>query len=274
MSVLVVARWDARASLRDRWFLALALAFGILTLAASLTSLAGLRVVGLASFDRAAAALLYLAQLFVPLIGLTLGAGWLAGEREAGALEFLLAQPIPRGWLYTGRFWGLGVSTLGALWVGYGAAGTVLAWAAGTNRLGVFLALVGLCSLLALATLSVGLCISAFSSTRQKAVVAALLVWLGAVMLADLAVLATAVALRLPAGVTLILGALNPVSAFRMAGLLLITRSPELWGPLGLLAVDRLGYTGALAVLVGTLGAWTAAPWAVGAARFARVRRP
>ncbi|MDR5709292.1 MAG: ABC transporter permease subunit, partial [Armatimonadota bacterium] len=196
MTALIMARWDARASLRDRWFLSLAFAFWALTLAAAATALAGLRVIGLSSFARAAAALIHLAQLFVPLLGLTLGAGWLAGDRETGALEFLLAQPVSRGALYAGRYGGLAASVLSAIWLGYGAAGVVLAWGAGPEHVGVFLALVGLSSLLAMATLSVGFLISAFAPTRGRALGWALLVWLGFVVLQDLGVLGAALSLR------------------------------------------------------------------------------
>ncbi|MCS7171888.1 MAG: ABC transporter permease [Armatimonadetes bacterium] len=274
MTALILARWDARASLRDRWFLSLAFAFWALTLGAAFTALAGLRVVGLSSFDRAAAALLHLAQLFIPLLGLTLGAGWLAGDRETGSLEFLLAQPISRGALYAGRYVGLAASVLSAIWLGYGGAGIVLAWGAGAEHGGTFLALVGLSSLLALSMLSVGLLISAFAPTRGRALGWALLAWLGFGVLGDLGVLGAALSLRLPSWAVLLLAALNPLSAFRMSGILLVTHSPELLGPLALLAVDRLGQTGALLALLAILGGWSGVSYAVGHLRFTRVVRP
>jgi Cu-processing system permease protein len=210
VSAVVVARWDARATFRDRWFVALAAAFGVLTLGAAAVSLAGLQVIGLASFDRAAATLVGLAQLFVPLLGLTVGAVWIAGDRETGALEFHLAQPLSRGTLYAGRWLGVATSVLAATWAGYGAAGAVLAWGAGTDRLVTFLTLVGLSSLLALAMLSVGFSLSAFAVSRGRALGAALLAWLGFVLLGELGVLGTAVAFRLPPTVLLVLAAATP----------------------------------------------------------------
>lgn len=269
-----VARWEARAVLRDRWFLALATAFAGLTLGAAAVSLAGLQVIGVASFDRAAATLVGLAQLFVPLLGLTVGAVGIAGDRETGALEFQLAQPIPRGALYGGRFLGVAASVLAATLAGYGAAGVVLAWGAGTDRLSAFLALVGLSSLLAVAMLSVGFALSAFASSRGRALGAALLAWVGFVLLGDLGVLGTAVAFRLPPIVLLLLAAANPVSAFRMASVLAITGSPELLGPLALLEVDRLGHSGAMGSLVGILVAWAAGAYGVGRLRFVREPQP
>ncbi len=266
----VVARWDLRAALRDRWLWTLAAAFGVMTLAASAVALSGLRVLGLSSFDRAAAALLSLSVLFVPLMGLVLGALWISGERESGALDFLLAQPVGRVGLYVGRFLGLAAAVTSATWSGYGGAGLVLAWGAGTDRLPAFLWLVLLSTLLGLASLSVGLAISAAATTRGRGLGAALLTWLTFALLTDLGVLAAALALRLPSAVLLILAAANPLSAFRIAGLAVVTRTPELLGPVGMLAVDRLGVVGTAVTLCGVLLAWTAAGLAVGLRWFVR----
>ncbi|MFN3285724.1 MAG: ABC transporter permease subunit [bacterium] len=270
----VLARWDARAALRDRWLWALAAAFGVMTLGAAALALSGLRVVGLSSFDRAAAALVHLSMLFVPLMGLVLGSLWIAGDRESGALDFLLAQPTDRSALYVSRYLGLAGAAVSATWVGYGAAGLVLAAGAGTERLGSFLWLVALSTLLALASVSVGLAISAASPSRGRALGAALLAWLALTVLTDLGVLASAVALRLPPAVLLALASANPVSAFRIAGLLVVTRSPELLGPVGLVATDRLGSVGAALALCGVLLLWAAGGLAVGLLRFRRATGP
>ncbi|MCS7235526.1 MAG: ABC transporter permease [Armatimonadota bacterium] len=274
MAWTVVARWDARAASRDRWLWALAAAFGTMTLAAAALALTGLRVVGLSSFDRAAAALAHLSMLFVPLMGLVLGSLWIAGDRETGALDFLLAQPVHRWALYTGRYLGLAGVVVGATWAGYGAAGVVLAWGAGTEHLPSFLWLVFLSTLLALASLSLGLAISATSPNRGRALGAALLTWLGLTVLTDLGVLASAVALRLPPAVLLALACANPTSAFRIAGLAVVTRSPELLGPAGLVATDRLGAVGTALALCAVLLAWAVGGLAVGVLRFRRAVGP
>jgi ABC-type transport system involved in multi-copper enzyme maturation permease subunit len=239
-----------------------------MTLGSAALALSGLRVVGLSSFDRAAAALVQLSMLFVPLMGLVLGALWIAGERESGALDFLLAQPVGRSALYFGRFLGLAGAVLAATWTGYGAAGLVLALGAGADRLWSFLWLVFLSTLLGLSSVSVGLAISARSPNRGRALGSALLAWLAVTVLADLGVLATAVALRLPPAALLALAAANPVSAFRIAGLVVVTRTPDLLGPVGLVAVDRLGTVATAAVLCGVLAAWTGGGLLVGLRRF------
>ncbi len=264
----VTACWDLRAASRDRWLWALGGSFAAMTLAAAAVALSGLRVVGLSSFDRAAAALVHLSMLFVPLMGLVLGAVWIAGDRETGALDFLLAQPAHRGAVYVGRYLGLSAAVGAATWAGYGAAGVVLAAGAGTDRLGPFLWLVFLSTLLALACLAVGVAISATAPHRGRALGAALLAWLALTVLTDFGVLASAVALRLPPAVLLALVAANPVSAFRVAGLVVVTRTPDLLGPVGVLALDRLGPAGTVALLCVVLVAWAAGAVAVGLRRF------
>lgn len=274
MSAWVLARWDVRAAFRDRWFWALAGAFGGMTLAASFLALAGLRVVGLSSFDRAAAALVSLAMLFVPLMGLVLAALWIAGERETGALDFLLAQPVSRSGLYLGRYLGLVVAVVTATWCGYGAAGLVLAWGASSDRVGPFLWLVFLSTLLGASMVSVGLSISAGAANRGRALAAALLAWLAFTVLADLGVLAGILSLRLPPAAVLTLAAANPVSAFRIAALVVVTRSPDLLGPPGWAALDRLGQLGTVVSLCGVLLAWTAGGLVVGLLRFRAATGP
>ena len=58
--------------------------------------------------------LLGLLLLFVPLIGLTVGAGVLAGERERGTLLYLLAQPLNRAEIFFGKALGAALAVIAA----------------------------------------------------------------------------------------------------------------------------------------------------------------
>ncbi|MDQ7842298.1 MAG: ABC transporter permease subunit [Armatimonadota bacterium] len=268
MSLPAVARWEARAVLRDRWFLAAAGAFGLLVLASALVALAAVDVLGVSAFGRAAATLIHLGMLFIPLIGLTVGAVWIAGERESGSLTLVLSQPVDRRIVFSGKFCGVAWGMTAAVVVGFGAAGLLLALRAGTERIPAFLWLVALSVLLALAMLATGFLISAASPSRSRALGAALGAWLGLVVLSDLGLLGTAMVLRLPAPALLILGSLNPVGAYRLAAIVGITGSADLTGPVGLYAVDRLGSAGLAAALVLVLILWTAVAYLAGRARF------
>jgi len=270
MSLRTIARWDARGVLRDRWFVVVASAFGALVLASALVALASVDVLGVSAFRRVAATMIHLGMLFIPLIGLTVGAVWIAGERESGSLVLLLSQPVERRAIFAGKFCGVAWGMAAAVVLGFGAAGLLLAVRAGTDRIPAFLWLVGLSVLLALAMLAAGFFISARSPSRSRALGAALVAWLVFVIVSDLGVLGTAMVLRLPAPALLLLGSINPVSAYRLAAIIGITGSADLTGPVGLYAVDRLGLGGFVVALVLVLAAWTAAGYLAGRARFLR----
>jgi Cu-processing system permease protein len=266
----VLARWDARAILRDRWFISIAGAFAVLTVASAAVAMAGADVIGVSAFGRAAATLVHLGMLFIPLLGLTAGALWLAGERESGSLAMLLSQPVDRATVYAGKFLGVAWGMTGAVAVGLGSAGVLLALRAGTDRIFGYLWLVALSVLLALATLAVGFAVSAGAPGRSRALGTALVAWLALVIVSDLGVLGTALVLRLPAAAVLALGSLNPVSAFRLAAVVGISGRPDVTGPVGIYAADRLGMGGMNALMVGILLAWTIGAYLVGRARFLR----
>lgn len=267
---VVLAGWAARAVWRDRWFLTAAATFSLLTLAASAAALSGASILSVSSFGRVAATLVHLAMLFIPLLGLTVGAGWIAGERESGALSLVLAQPVDRGAVFAGTYLGVARGLVSATLIGFGSAGLVLALRTGPDRLLAFLWLVGLSVLLSLGSLSVGLAISASASNRSRALATALFVWLVLTLISDLGVLATSVILRLPVPAVLALGVLNPVSAFRLAALVGIAGSAELAGPVGVYAADLLSVPGMLAALTAVLLLWIAGAFVYGRRRFAQ----
>ncbi|HXF82372.1 MAG TPA: ABC transporter permease subunit [bacterium] len=270
MTLRTIARWDAQAVLRDRWFLATAGAFAALVLAAALVALSAVDVLGVSAFGRAAATLIHLAMLFVPLIGLTVGAVWIAGERESGSLVLLLSQPVDRRTIYGGKFAGVAWAMGGAVAIGFGASGALLALRADADRVASFLWLIVLTILLALATLAIGFAVSAAAPTRSRALGVGLLLWLSLVVLSDLGLLGTAMVLRLPAPAVLLLGSLNPVSAFRLAAVIGVTGSAELTGPVGLYAVERLGLFGVLLGLTAIPIAWTVGAFWYGRRAFLR----
>ena len=271
MSTLgTLARWDARAVLRDRWFIAISGAFAALAVAAAAVAMAGVDVIGVSAFGRVSATLVHLGMLFIPLLGLTVGAVWIAGERESGSLGMLLSQPVDRGTVYAGKFLGVAWGMLGAVALGLGSAGVLLAVRAGADRVLGYLWLVALSLLLALATLALGFLVSAASPGRSRALGAALVLWLLLVIISDLGVLGTALALRLPAPLVLVLGSLNPVSAFRLAAVVGISGTAEVTGPVGIYAADRLGMVGLNALMVGVLAAWGIGGFLAGRARFLR----
>ena len=164
--------------MRNRWFLLYAVAFAGLSLALAWFSVSGAGSYGVAGFGRTTAGLINLILLIVPLMGLTLGAMSLAGERERGTLVYLLAQPISGAELLLGKFVGLALALAAALAIGFGLTGLMMAVSGGGGDFMVYLTLLVLSVLLAVASLSVGFLISAAVRRAATAVGLALFLWL------------------------------------------------------------------------------------------------
>lgn len=267
--VLHLARKEFRDAARNRWLLLYAVAFGGLSLALAWMTLAGAGRYGVAGFGRTAATLINLVLLIVPLMGLTLGAQSVAGEREQGTLAYLASQPVSRAELLLGKFAGLALALLAALGAGFGTTAVVIAGYGSRTGAPAFLALVGLACLLALVSLSLGFLISTLVRQTSTATGIALFFWLFLVFFGDLGLLGTALVLRLAPGELLALTLINPLQQFKIAAVLGLRGTLEPLGPSGLYAVRTLGRALAPA-LVGLLGLWAVVPLTLALTRFRR----
>ncbi|HLG42297.1 MAG TPA: ABC transporter permease subunit, partial [Planctomycetota bacterium] len=174
--IAILAR-EIRESVQSRWFVAVTAVFCALALGVSYLSFSGASALGFAGFSRTVAGLLNLTLLFVPLMGLLLGALTLAGEREDGTLGYLLAQPIGRGSVYWLKFAGQWASLTFAIALGLGLAGLVVGWRAGTGGLAAYATLAGASILLGAASLGLGILVAVFCATRLRALALALMLW-------------------------------------------------------------------------------------------------
>jgi Cu-processing system permease protein len=258
-TVAILAGQEVRDAVRHRWFVLYALAFAALAIGLAYVSLLGSGSLGFAAFDRTTAGLVNLVLLLVPLMGLTIGGGAIARERESGTLAYLLAQPVTRGELLAGKFTGLGTALIAAICLGFGLSGVVIAWQAGTGDVASFLALVGLSAALALAMLSLGLLVSALSRRGSVAIGIAVFLWLVLAFVSDLGLMGGAIAFKLEAGSVLQLALINPLQAFKLSVLSNIETTLEVLGPAGMYASETYG--NALPWLLGgALGTWIVAP--------------
>jgi Cu-processing system permease protein len=258
-NVLTLTQKELRDARRNRWFILFSIAFAGLALALAWLALSGVGTYGLAGFGRTGASLINLVLLVIPLMGLTLGAMSLAGERERGTLLYLLTQPISQGELLLGKFVGLGLAILVTLVLGFGLSGLLIAWQGGTTQAGDYLTMVSLAFVLALASLSLGFLISAAVGKSATAVGTALFVWLILVFFGDLGLMGTAIVLRLDINQLFTLALVNPLQLFKMAAILAIRSNLEVLGPAGIYAVRTYGSQLQL-LLFGLLIAWTAIP--------------
>lgn len=250
---------ELRDALRNRWFIIFTLAFAGLALALSALmqpSGTSLRVI---SYSRTAASLINLVLLFVPLIGLTLGSANLAGDRETGALVYLLAQPVSRAEVLLGKYIGLAGALLATLTLGFGVAGVALALQGSIQDAGGFLFTVVLAYLLALAMLSLGFLMSIIARKTATALGGALFLWLLLVFIGDLGIMGTALTTQMPIQTVFFIAVLNPLQMFKIASILTIQANLEVLGPAGLYASDQFGSLLLPLLLIGML-LWVVIP--------------
>lgn len=267
--IWAIAQRELRESLKNKWLWLYALGFAGLALALSRAGFAAAGYAGLGGFGRTAASLVNALLLFVPLIGLSVGAGTLAGERERGTLLYLLSQPLNRAELFTGKAVGAGLAVLTALALGFGLAGVGLATTGGGGAAATYLALGGYTFLLALATLGLGLVISAVAKKGATAGAAALLVWLVLTFLGDLGFIGLTLSLRPTPAVLFGSLLINPLQIFKLGAINSLQAGLDVLGPVGQYATYRFGNDLPLLLVTLLLG-WIGLSFAVAFGLFRR----
>ncbi|MCL4804496.1 MAG: ABC transporter permease [Anaerolineae bacterium] len=261
-NVLTLIQKELRDAFRNRWFLLYAAAFTGLSLALAWFSVSGAGSFGVAGFGRTTAGLINLILLIVPLMGLTLGAMSLAGEREKGTLIYLLAQPVSSGELLLGKFIGLALALTAALVIGFGLTGVLIVFLGNGGDFRIYLTLLVLSVILAIATLSMGFLISAAVKKAATAVGLALFLWLILVYFGDLGLMGTALVMQLDVEQLLAFALINPLQVFKIAAVLDLRDNLEVLGPAGIFAYRTYGGT-LWPLLVGLLFAWVVVPFLI-----------
>lgn len=220
--VCIIAQRELTETVRSRWVLLSGLLFALLALLLALVGMRSVGLSGVAGFSRTAISLLNLVLYLVPLLGLLLSITSMAAERDEGALEVLLAQPITRHAVVLGKFVGLGSALACALSGGFGSAGLVIALTGDDLDATGYLFLVLRSLGLGLCFISLGLWVASISTSRLRALTWGLLLWFGSVLLYDLLV----VGMTALFGGALLKGALgllliaNPVDLVRITALI------------------------------------------------------
>ncbi len=267
--VAIVAREEYRRALETRWLFAFTALFAMLVLGLSFFGLAQSREVGFQGFSRLTLSLMNLVLFIVPLTGLVLGVGSIAGSAET--LPLLLAQPVSRGEILAGKYLGLAAALAVAQALGFGAGGVVVALQAGPDQVEGFVTLTGLSLILGWLSLATSLAIASLLPDRVKALSVALLLWLLLVVAYDLAVLgATAIFQGVPLQAVLFPALLvNPVDLSRVL-ITMAVGSGALFGPTSAVLVKLLGGPGGVALGLAVLAIETAVPLAIAARVFRR----
>ena len=268
-TIMVLMQKELRDAVRNRWFISYAIGFAVMALAVSYLAQVGTGYSGFAGFGPTAASMVNLVLLLVPLMALTLGASSLPLERERGMLAYLMAQPVNRIEVILAKYLGLSTALLGALTLGFGAAGLLIAQQADPQYAGLFLRLVGFSAMLALAMLAVGLLISTFMRSPGAATGTALLAWLVFLLLGDLGLMGSAVLFRMQTPQLFLTAIINPTECFRLAIIGGFDASLDVLGPAGLYASNTFGKM-LPALLASILTAWIVITLLLAFFRFSR----
>lgn len=269
LSVLwLIARRELREALRSKWLLLYTAGFTLLAVSLSRGSLASAGYAGLGGFGRTAASLVNALILFVPLLGLSVGAGVLAGDLERGTLHFLLAQPVSRAEIFWGKVLGALLAVSAALCAGFGLAALALASGGGASA-SAFLGLLAYTVLLMLVSLGLGFLISSLTRKNSTAMGAALLLWLSLIFLADLALVGAVLTMRPTPASLLALLLVNPLQVYKLGAVHALQPSLDAFGPVGQYAVYRYGDQLSV-MLPALLTIWSTASFALAYQNFKR----
>ena len=251
--IRIVAAEEYRRALETRWLFAFTALFALLVLGLSYFGLAQSREVGFQGFSRLTLSLMNLVLFLVPLTGLIVGVGSVAGGGDA--LPLLLAQPVSRGEVLIGKYLGLCAALAVAQALGFGGGGLVVAFQAGSEQIAGFAALTALSLLLGCLSLSAALCIASLFPDRLlgRPVVAVIMATIGL----------GAILRGLPLQAVLIPALLvNPVDLVRIL-ITIAVGSGALFGPTSAVLVKFFGGTGGAILALGVLGIETLVPLAV-----------
>jgi Cu-processing system permease protein len=269
-AVAAIAARDARAGLRNRWFMVYAVVFLLMIVAFSWVALAGSDLTGQAGFGRTSAGLLNLLLLLVPLIGLTIGAQAIVADRQDRSLDYLMAQPVSALEIYAGKYLGAALALTLLVLFGFGWAGVVMAVRGSAGRASDFFVLSVLTLLLGLGMLSVGFLISSVSPQTSAALGIAVSLWLVFVIIGDLGIMGSAMVMNFQPATLLSLTLLNPLDVYKLVSVGLLHTSTDILGPAGLYATDRLGER-LTPLLLALEAVWVLVPLVLGYRLFRRM---
>lgn len=222
--ILSTAGCEFRIAFRNRW---VAIAMVLMVVFALVLAAAGAAPTGDIGADRLSvtvASLTSLAVYLVPLLALLMSFDAIAGEVERGTLSLLLTYPVARAEVLLGKLLAHVAILALAVTAGYGAAGLVAFWVdpAAIKGVPALWRLVWSSVLLGAAFLGAGYALSALARRPSGAAGLAIGLWLGIVVLYDLALLAIIVADQGGSFTTDFLPAAllaNPADAFRLFNL-------------------------------------------------------
>jgi Cu-processing system permease protein len=267
---------EIKDAIGNKWLIGYAAALGLLGLAAAANGIGSSAGLGVQTFGRTTATLMNLCLLLSPLVAVLMGAATIAGERERGTLEHLLAQPLTRTRLLLGKHAGILSALSAATIAGFIPAGMLIGWSAGPSALASYALFPALASVIGVAMAGIGLLISVTSRTAVQAQGAGIMTWFLFVLLYDLILMGSLAFTAMPIEALAAGLVLNPVDAGRVLGVLALEPDLYLLGPAGAYLTSSLSVGGTVMLLFGSLALWTLGPLVLAVFTFelsARARR-
>lgn len=263
MQHLWLTAWtDVLESLRARWFTVYTLVFGGLVVLLFVLGLTESRVMGFTGLSRLMLTYIQLSMAILPVFVLITTVRSLAGDREAGVFEYLLALPVPLGAWYWGKMLGRFVMVFAPVFIAMCGAvawgliqGAEIPWL----LFGYYTALL---MALSWCFLGIGILISSLARSTDVAQGAAFVVWLTLLLFLDLILLGVMIQQQAPPETAVAIALANPMQVFRTGTMLLFDPQLVLLGPAAYLILDVFGTTGFMAyalaypTLLGSMAAW------------------
>lgn len=272
--LLIVAGKEFRDGMRNRWILAITIAFALLAMGLAWFGAAASGEVGFTRISTTIVSLASLAVFLIPLIALMLAYDSIVGEDEQGTLLLLMTYPLSRTGLLAGKFLGHGAILALSTALGFGIAAVMIAMLAEqatfANLAGPFSLFILSAILLGWTFLALAYLVSVIAREKARAAGLALLIWFVFVLIYDLVLLGVLVGTegQLDAGVFRVFLLLNPTDVFRLVNLM---GFEDAAAASGLLTVFQ-DQDFSLSLLLGILAAWITVPLVAAAALFAARR--
>lgn len=250
-SLLRVARLDLAESLRARWFAVYTAVFGGIVVLLFAFGLTESRILGFMGLSRLLVTYIQLCLAILPVFVLVTTVRSMAGDREAGVLEYLLSLPVGLGAWFWGKFLGRFLVVASPVLLAMGGAAAWATWQEIPVPWDVFGLYAALLVALAVCFLGIAMGISAIARTVDVAQGAALALWLVLVLFLDLVLLGVLIKEHAAPELVVGIALANPLQAFRSAALLLFDPQLVLLGPQAFVILDAFGRTGFLAYALG-----------------------
>jgi ABC-2 type transport system permease protein len=263
----LTAYTDILESLRAKWFLVYTAVFGGLLVLLFLFGITESRIMGFTGLSRLLVTYIQLSMAILPVFVLVTTVRSVAGDREAGVFEYLLALPIGLGAWYWGKLLGrFAVVFLPVVLAMFGG----VAWGALRGAevpWGLLLYYTGLLMALAWCFLGIGMLISTLARSADVAQGAAFVIWLTLLLFLDLVLLGIMIRGALPPEAAVAIALVNPMQVFRTAAMMLFDQQLVLLGPSAYVILDHFGTIGYMLyalvypIALGTLCAWIGYLW-------------